>query len=49
MTIFHQYGKDIQWKITNNTIQWRNSTSVVIPCIEKYKSYNINDYIPPLR
>ena len=30
-------------------IQWLNSTCAVIPWIEKYKSYNINDYIPPLR
>ena len=30
-------------------IQSLNSTSAVMPYIEKYKSYNINDYITPLR
>ena len=30
-------------------MQWLNSISAVIPYLEKYKSYNINDTIPPLR
>ena len=49
MTIFHRCGKTFSGKLKIIQIQWLNSTSAVIPYIEKYKSYNINDYIPPLR
>ena len=49
MTIFHHWGKTFFGKLQIIQIQSLNSTSAVIPYIEKYKSYNINDYIPPLR
>ena len=49
MTPFQHCGKPFSRKIQIVQIQWLNSTSTVIPYIEKYKSYNINDYIPPLR
>ena len=48
MTPFHHCGKPFSRKLQIIQIQWLNSTSAVIPYIEKYKSYNINDYIPPL-
>ena len=49
MTIFHDCGKTFSRKLQIMQIKWLHSSSKVTSYIEKYKSYNINDYIPQLR
>ena len=49
MTIFHHCGMTCFGKLKIIQIQWLHSTSAVNPYREIYKSYNIHDYIPPLR
>ena len=49
MKLFHHCGKQFSTNLLIIQIQWLNSITPIIPYIEKYKSYNINDYIPPLR
>ena len=49
MTPFRHCGIPFFRKLLIIQIQWLNSTTAVISYIEIYKSYNITDYIPPLR
>ena len=49
MTPFNNCGKPFSRILQIIQIQWLHSTSVAIPYIKKYKSYNINDLIQPLQ
>ena len=49
MTIFSHCGQTFPRELQILQIQWHHSNSAVVPDIEKYKSYNIHDYIWPLR